>query len=423
MKRKQLKKRRWGEMFAFLTIFLIGSIVFVLQLVSWAIPQLALYQEFVPARGLILDTQIAETEAHGTKRYAPLVQVEYQTENKAYRIWTFDLRTLQKNAKTFAQHREAEDQLKPFETGRRTICWYQASEPSQGVVVWDISFWGWCFLILSFALIILGLTGFWQSFRYLSVSKERQAYLITSPQHLQNASAHTTIPDIFSIDKSPGTHLAYRLPVGSRPVFPIIGLTIFAAVWNLVAIVIMLNLLVVPVETLADTIFGIILRGTFCLIGLILLWKVIRQLWTAFRVVPTLLELSDHPMYPDRKYRVLLYQNNTLRFERLAVDLVCEEVARFHQGTDIATSRKDVFRQTLFEQNNFTTSPEMPLEKEFVLQLPLGAMHSFRQENNEINWKLELVTQLVHWQEIRRDCPLIVRPAMFNDVMPEGLGL
>jgi hypothetical protein len=38
-------------------------------------------------------------------------------------------------------------------------------------------------------------------------------------------------------------------------------------------------------------------------------------------------------------------------------------------------------------------------------------MHSFRQENNEITWKLELIVQLTNRNELRRDCPIVVRPA------------
>jgi len=103
--------------------------------------------------------------------------------------------------------------------------------------------------------------------------------------------------------------------------------------------------------------------------------------------------------------------------------LVCEEIARFHQGTDTVTNRQDVFRQTIFCLSDFNTTPESPLHEEFFLQLPEEAMHSFRGKNNEVAWKLEFTACLVGWSELRRDCPVIVRPGLFSGPSMEGTGL
>jgi hypothetical protein len=65
----------------------------------------------------------------------------------------------------------------------------------------------------------------------------------------------------------------------------------------------------------------------------------------------------------------------------------------------------------------------LPLHEEFYLQLPEGVMHSFRQKNNEVAWKLEFTAQLVGWSELRRDCPIVVRPGLFSDITMEGNGL
>ncbi|GHT20714.1 hypothetical protein FACS189419_00320 [Planctomycetales bacterium] len=407
-----LAKIRWGEAIAFLTIFLVGAVVFAVQLATWAIPQLTLYQELVPTKGIILETRITEKkistdEAEDIILFRPEVLLEYRVDSKIYRNWTFDYPTVSGNGGFIAERQAAEKALTPFTPERRLVCWYRATQPEKAIVVWDVSFWGWCLLILSLGLIILGFIGFWQSFRYLAVSKERQAVL--SQPAKKSTEGWETVPDIHAVNESPGTRLSYRLPLGSRPMMSIIGLTIFAGAWNIVAAIVLIHLFFVSTETVTDMLVSTLLWVLFCTAGVILLWNVLRQLWTGIRISTTLLELSDHPVYPGRKYRVLLFQNGILHFRHLAVDLVCEEVARFHQGTDTAVSRKDVFRQTLFSQSDFSTSPEMPLDKEFYLQLPAGAVHSFRQENNEIIWKLELAVQLVHWKELRRDCPLIVR--------------
>ena len=421
MKLNRFSQIRWGEALAFLTMLIVGIVIFGLQLWTWAIPQLTLYQEFVPSRGVILEKRVVE-QTFGTEvLYRPEVWLEHTVDGRNYRVWTFDYRTLQPK-EGFIVHQElAESALEPFDIGQRTNCWYRVSDPEQAIVVWQISIWGWFLLLLSFSLIVLGLVGLPQSFRLLAVSKERQVAVLMLPK--PNPSDWATIPDIRSINESPGTHLSYRLPLGHRPFFPLIGQTIFAAAWTIIALVILIQSFFGTAGSWMDQLLNILFRSLFCAFGIILYWVVARQLWITFRVAPTLLELSDHPIYPNRKYRVLLHQDGVLQFQHLMVDLVCEEIARFHQGTDTVTNRLDVFRQTIFSRSDFCTTPESPLHEEFYLQLPEGVMHSFRQNNNEVAWKLEFMAQLVGWSELRRDCPIVVRPGLFSDLTMEGSGL
>jgi len=424
MKHNRFSQVRWGEALAFLTILIVGLVIFILQLWTWAIPQLTLYQEFVPSRGTILDRRIVEQTVGAESRYRPEVRLEHTVEGKTYHVWTFDYFTLQPKG-GFTPHQElAQSVLKPFTIGRRLNCWYRINDPEQAIVVWQTPIWGWFLLLLSFSLIILGLVGLPQSVRLLAVSKERQTALSTLPKDSAKPNSDwLTIPDIRGINESPGTHLSYRLPLGHRPIFSLVGQTVFATAWTIIALVILIQSFFDSSGNWTDFLVSIVFRGLFCGVGLVLYWVVARQLWITFRVAPTLLELSDHPIYPNRKYRVLLHQDGVLQFQDLSVDLVCEEIARFHQGTDTVTNRLDVFRQTIFSRTDLTTTPGTSLHEEFFLQLPPGCMHSFRHKNNEVAWKLEFTAKLVGWSELRRDCPVVVRPGMFSDLTMEGSGL
>ena len=418
MKQTRFSQIRWGEASAFLTMLIVGIVIFILQLWTWAVPQLTLYQEFVPSRGIVIDKRVVEQTFGGEVRYRPEVLLEHTVESKTYHVWTFDYHTLQPKEGFTVQQEFAELALASFDIGQWTNCWYRVSNPTQAIVVLQISIWGWFLLLLSFSLIVLGLVGLPQSFRLLAVSKERQVAALTLPK--PHPSDWTTIPDIKSINESPGTHLAFRLPLGHRPIFSLIGQTVFAATWTIIALVILIQSFFDTAGGWMDQLLNILFRGLFCGVGLALYWAVARQLWATFRVAPTLLELSDHPVYPNRKYRVLLHQDGVLQFQHLMVDLVCEEIARFHQGTDTVTNRLDVFRQTIFSRSDFSTAPGSPLHEEFFLLLPEGAMHSFRQKNNEVTWKLEFMAQLVGWSELRRDCPIVVRPGLFSDLIMEA---
>ncbi|MDR3197187.1 MAG: hypothetical protein LBU34_04890 [Planctomycetaceae bacterium] len=428
-KPSQSARHRWGEPFFYLIIFITGVVVFCIQLWTWAIPQLTFYQEFIPSRGTVAETRISETTIDSVSVFRPEVLLEHQVQGISYRVWTFDLRTLKPKEGFVANRQLAESVLLPFQPGQSIECWYRAGHPEEAVVVWKNSVWGWFFLLLSFSLIVSGLVGFVQSFHLIAVSEERKAARAQSVSPLHSLTANSrrfdwhTVPDIRFINESPGTHLAFRLPIGNQPIFPLVGLTLFTMAWFIISFGIMLHSFIYPAENRSDQIIGVVFRGLFCGVGIILLASVLHRLFLAFRLGLTLLEISDHPLYPGRKYRVLLQQSGVLRFDHFSVDLVCEEIARFRQGTDTVTNRKDVFRQTIFRRNDFETTPDLPLHQEFFFQLPIDAMHSFRHENNEILWKIDLYAKIVGESEIRRECPMVVRPVVLNDLTLEGGGL
>ncbi len=426
-----LRQRRWGEAFVY-SFILFGSLSFLgIQLTTWAIPQLNLYQEFAPVSGTVLETRIESEERDGLTVYRPEVRIEYTVGGNKHELWTFDIKTLQGRGGFVSQRKNAEKAIAPYVVGKERRCWYFLEDPTKGIVQWTIPIWGWFFLALSCCLAVLGTVGLARSLRQDYLSDERRVAQRTSKnvsplQWLGESvkrSKCPTVPDIKAISESPGTHLALRLPTDSQPLFPLIGLTLFGLAWNIVAWSVMVHSFFNPVEHWSDHVFGIILRAVFCGVGIILFAAVIHQVLLAFGFRPTVLEISDHPIYPGRRYRMLLLQSGVIRFQELTIAVVCEEIARFHQGTDTITSRKEVFRQTLFSRTDFETTADAPLEQEFFLQLPLGAMHSFRQENNEILWKIDVFAKLVGWNEIRRECPIVVDPLMHNDLTMEGGGL
>lgn len=431
----RIRQYRWGEPTAFFLVFVLGLLFFLVQLWTWAIPQLTLYQEFIRTKGQVIGTRIvtksAPPPAAEPVAYRPEVLLEYRVQGVYYRVWSFDLQTLKPDDGFYENKTRAEEAISKFAIGREVDCRYRESDPSQVIVFWNHSIFGWFLLLLSFSFIVLGIVGFFQSFRLAAISEERKAAaslnlkesplqsLIGQPRQ----SDWSTVPDSRLINESPGTHLAYRLALGNRPIFPLVGYILLTIAVNLVAWGVMFHSFLHPETTWPDWTIGILFRGLFCGVGVLLLIGLFQQLLVAFSMGPTLLEISDHPVYPGRRYRILLQQAGVLRFYTLSVDVVCEEIARFRQGTDTTTSRKVVFRQTLFGRNDFETTPDQPLKQEFFMQLPLGAMHSLRLENNEVVWKLEILARVAGWPDLHRECPIVVRPVVLNEQTLEGHGL
>ena len=421
--RRWLRRHRWGELSVYSFILLASLTFFLIQLTTWGAPRFAQLQEFARTKAIVKETRIATKTVEGTTVYRPEVRIAYLVDEILYDRWTFDLKTLEEEHGFTSRRTTAESALLPFAIGKEIDGWYRLGDPNQAVVSWTFPIWGLLFLLLSLCLTVLGLVGVIRFLRQDIVSNERKA--ATNPQPLFFIEANRskdlpTVPDIRSISESPGTHLAFRLPIGTHPLFPLVGLVLFGIAWNVVAWAVMFHSFLHPLDEWSDQIFGSALRSIFCGVGLLLLAAVFHRILLTFGVGPTVLEISDHPIHPGRRYRLRLHQAGILRFRELAVAVVCEETARFHQGTDTITSRKEVFRQPMFSRVDFETSADVPLEQEFFLQLPLGAMHSFRRENNEIQWKIDVFIKLIGWPNIHRSCSIVVMPTSISDGGADG---
>ncbi len=172
-----------GESLAFFSVFVLGLLFFLVQLVTWAIPQLSERQNFVAHRSVVLDTRVQERSlekstsgsAETARGYRPEVLVEYSVRNTTYRVWAFDFRTLTADQGFFESQPPAAKALEPFTVGREIRCWYREDDPAKAVVVWRVPVFGWFLLLLSFSFIVLGIVGFVQSFRRDALSRERKA--------------------------------------------------------------------------------------------------------------------------------------------------------------------------------------------------------------------------------------------------------
>jgi hypothetical protein len=423
-------------------MFAVGLVFFLIHVKSWVVPQLTLLQEFVQTKGVVLETRVLEKQVDGKLMYSPEIFLQFDVHNPkntnpkdkdlektTYKIWTFNEKHLHANGDFSYSKNDADKLISNYKVGETIDCWYRVSNPSFVVVYRQFSFSGWFFLLLLFSLLLLGLLGFCFSFRLRPVSTEHQAVLetvaVNSPLSTlagdTRSTAWSTIPDVKIVNESPGTHLAFRLPLGNQPIFPLVGLTLFTIAWVVVAVAIMVHSVLNPASELYDMIGGTLLRSLFLGVGFFLLFIVVRKYILIFGAGLMLLEISDHPIYPGRRYRLLLIVSGVLQFHELSVSIICEEVARFTQGTDTATNRRHVFKQIIFRKTDFDTSADTPLNEEFFAQLPIGAMHSFRQENNEIGWKINITARIAGWHEIQRECPIVVRPIIMNDTTPEDL--
>ena len=89
---------------------------------------------------------------------------------------------------------------------------------------------------------------------------------------------------------------------------------------------------------------------------------------------------------------------------------MCEEEATYQQGTDIRIEIREAYRQLIFRREQMQVLPGMPLEIAEQVEVPLGAMHTFRSAHNAVRWKLEVSGQPSSWPVFTRTFPVIIYP-------------
>jgi hypothetical protein len=149
----------------------------------------------------------------------------------------------------------------------------------------------------------------------------------------------------------------------------------------------------------------------FLLCGIALLVYFLRQLVVSTGVGPTLMEVSDHPLFPGGQYKVFLSQAGQLKIRSLVLQLVCEEEATYRQGTNTRKETCRVFQRQVFRRDNVEVHRGMPFEIQCDLEIPARAMHSFQAGNNEVHWKLLVQGDVVGWPPYERAFPVVVYPS------------
>jgi hypothetical protein len=107
---------------------------------------------------------------------------------------------------------------------------------------------------------------------------------------------------------------------------------------------------------------------------------------------------------------VFVSQSGRLNVLRWEVQLICEEEATYHQGTDVRTERQAIYEQRLFAKEAFRIDPGAAFEHPCELQIPEGAMHSFQSTHSAVSWKLRVRLEAESWPPCVRSFPVVVHP-------------
>ncbi|MBN2578325.1 MAG: DUF3592 domain-containing protein [Pirellulales bacterium] len=399
-----------GELVFFGIFFLAGVAGLILILLTVVVPEWRVNHEFRANQATVLPgSRIGVTPGEDGPLYRPEIHVKHTVEGVDYGVWTYDI------AGGYTSGRaEKEAVLKCFPVGGRVACWYDPLDPNTVVLVRGYSWWTILFLIVPAVFLFMGAAGLIFSVLHWGKSAERRAVRTQKAQQGDSSNGngenvYPSVPVRTDITNSPGTRLRYRLPIEASPGWAVFGMLLLVLLWNAGVAVMVCFAVGGHLSGGPDwplTLFCI----PFALVGLFLIYVFFRKLLIATGIGPTLLEISEHPLYPGEEYQVFLSQTGRLKVNALTLSLVCEERATYQQGTNTRTETRPVFKQELFRREQFEIPPGLPFETETRLQVPLGAMHSFKSEHNEIQWTLVAEGDIAGWPDYKRAFPVLIYP-------------
>jgi len=290
------------------------------------------------------------------------------------------------------------------------------SQEEQPAITSSLNWGYWLTVLVLVSFVFIGGGGVLYALFQASTSVERRAAIAKRAadidlleETLPSPKNFPSIPRGINQTNSPGTHLAYRLPLAQTPGWRLTAAAIFCLLWNAMAAGFAVLAIQSHLRGNADWLLTVITFPVVVIGG----WSIyyfIKELLMTTWIGPINIEISDHPLRVGRQYDVFLTQSGQLTTRSLRLLLVCEEETTFHQGTDIRYDTRRVYESEIFERLQFDVAPGRPLEKQCQLTIPAQAMHSFQSPHNTIQWKLVVSSEVVGWPKYERPFPIVVYP-------------
>ncbi|HEV2972214.1 MAG TPA: DUF3592 domain-containing protein [Pirellulales bacterium] len=411
-----------GEAVVFVFFLALGSVFLVLLLRMPVLPEWRANHDFVQTTGTVLEKRVGETPGLDGTSYRAEILIRYAVGEKQYEALTFDITF--DSPWAYSSNRESRQaEIDQFKIATPCDVWYDPKAPATAVVVRGYSGWLWSLLLLPGSFIIIGGAGLifallhWgKSPEHLAAATQLAARLELFEESTPLAKDYPHVPRDANLTNSPGTRLKYRLPINTVRGWKLLAATFICFCWN--GIVVGFVVMALPnrasgeaMETPSPTNWWLLLFTLpFLLVGLGMIYFLVRQVLIATGLGPTQLEISDHPLLPGRHYDLFLSQAGRLMIDSLEVDLVCDEQATYRQGTDTRTEQRRVCRQRVFDRRKFEIPQGMPFEQQCRIEIPADAMHSFSSDHNEVQWKFVVRGEIGGWPKYERSFPIVVFP-------------
>lgn len=389
---------------------LVGGVGLLTLLYWWIIPNWRANYGFVETTCTVVDKRLEQRP--DAEEFRPAVQIRYEADGRAQVAWTYDA------TRDYSPERPVQEEvLAQFAVGQSYPCWHAPSDPQQVVLVRGTRWWLWLWLLAPGAILAIGGGGLTWTLLHWRTSVERRAALVQKAaqfdpfeQPAGTAPRLPTIPSVEPMTNSPGTHLAFRLPVSALAGWRTWGAAAVCGLCDVVAVLFVVLAVRQHMAGTPDWLLDIFALGAV-VAGVWSTTHLLKRLLLTTGIGPTLVEVSGHPFYPGETYDVFVAQTGRLQLRRLTVAITCHERASYQQGTDVRTERQLVYQAPLAEVGEAAVDANQPLEVLCQVRLPGALVPSFQSQHNAIEWNLVVCGDAVGWPAYEREFPIVVYPA------------
>ncbi len=403
----------FGEALFFGIFLAVGCVAFLGMFSMLVWPEWRANRQFAETTCIVVDAQARHQPATENEpaRYLPEIHIRYRVDGRVYEDKTYDV------TKTYSADRQAvQDIVERYEVGKQYPCWYDPIDPRRAVLVRGYSGWLYLLLLIPISFMAIGGGGFAYTLAHWNASAERRSLMMAqraAQMDLFEVQAEKrtfpTVPADANLTNSPGTTLAYRLPIATAPGWNLLATLIACLLWNGIVTI----FVVMSARSFArgepDWILTVFITP-FVAGGVALAVYLGRQILIATGVGPTRIEISQHPLTPGNQYEIFLSQAGRLSMNSLEVWLTCDEKATYRQGTDTRTESRRVFQERCFLREGFDVQQGIPFESRCQICVPEGAMHSFQANYNAVSWQLIVKGSVAGWPDYERAFQIVVNP-------------
>jgi len=389
----------------------VGCVGLVIVLNRVVVPEWRTNHQFVEHRCTVLDARLGEQKTEDGTLCRPEIRIQYTVDGQKYVVWTYS------KSWQYSSNRAVEQAiLERYPLGPEYVCWYDPADPSVAVLVRGYSLWFWLTLAMPASFILIGGGGLLHVVMTWGKSAERRAAQAQrgSPLDLLDAeragAGFPCVPAPASVTNSPGTTLSYRLPVVAASGWKLFAAMVACLGWNGIVALFACVAISGFLEGRPDWVLTLCVIP-FAGVGVAIIVYAFRYLLLASAVGPTLVEVSEQPLYPGKRCEAFVSQTGRMRVNSLDVLLVCDEDATFHQGTNTRRESLRVVEQAVYHRVEFDLRHGVPFEARFPVEIPAGTMHSFKSDHNEIRWKILVKGEIAGRPSFVRSFPVIVCPA------------
>lgn len=410
-----------GEALFFGIFFAVGCLALAWMWVVLVWPEWRANRQFSPVAATVIDkrVRIRDATTSDPTMYRPELRVKYEFAGQPYDVdEVYDVTQL------YSPHeQQVRADLDEFKVGHEYTAWCDPLDPHRVVLVRGYSGWIYLWLLLPVSFIIIGGGRLIYALLHWNASDERRAVLSQRATQLDlfevDSATHRfpNVPADTNQTNSPGTTLAFRLPVATTAGWTLFASGISCVLWNGIAG--LFAVMAISGITRGEPDWRLIAFVVpLVLVGAALIAFFVRQILATTGVGPTRVEISAHPLAPGKSYELFLSQAGRLAISTLELWLACDEKATFRQGTDTRTESRRVYEQRCFVRENFEIHQGLPFESRCEVSVPEGAMHSFHANYNEVSWKLIVKGNVVGWPAYEREFQIVVNPDANGQLKP-----